>query len=116
MLDYLHIGATPLDEPRIQTGANYYDLLQKIECRYYRKALIEHYGEPPGEANLRTKGSPHEFGAYYEVVIYYNPNHEDEVKYALKVENGLLEWPEEIKQKMMEELKERNLLDYYHPR
>jgi hypothetical protein len=116
MLDYLHIGPAPADSPCVQIGDDYYDLLQKIECRYYRQALIEHYGEPPGEANLRTKGSPHEMGTYYEVVIYYNPDNEEETKYALKVENGLLAWPEEIKQKMFEEIKEKKLLDYYHPR
>jgi len=116
MLDYLHIGATPSDEPCIQTGADYYNLLQKIECRYYRKALIEHYGEPPGEANLRTKGSPHDFGTYYEVVIYFNPDNEEETKYAIEIELGLEEWPEEIKREMIQEISDKGLIEYYHPR
>lgn len=113
MLDYITIGPVPNDEPCAQVGKDYYDLLQTIECRLYRQALLEHYGEPPGNACLKTKSFPHEYGTYKEVVVYYNPNNEDEVGYALEVECGLEEWPPQFKERLTQKLTERNLLQYY---
>ncbi len=92
---FLEIGGTPCDEECAQTGvtrdAQEYN---RLECRAYIEALRIKYGKEPEGAELRLKGSSHEFGTYYEVACHYDQNNEAARSYAFKVENGLATWEE----------------------
>ena len=92
-IDYMSLGPTPCDEPCAQVGADDYSTRYRIECNAYCKQLIRMFGEPPDGARLITKGFPHDFGMYHEVVVEYNRETAD---YAMNVERNLPgRWDEE---------------------
>lgn len=100
MMDYLNIGSTPNEEDCAQVGsADYYARAIK-ECRAYREQIRKHYPEPEN-GYLRVKGFPHDFGTYYEVVAYYDPEDTEASRWALDIEGddlGVLStWDEEFK-------------------
>jgi len=84
--DYMTIGSSPTDETCSQLGAEDYEMDAKNECRIFIQQLKRVFGDPPGNARLSTKGFPHDFGTYYEVVVWYSPNNEKETDYAFKLE------------------------------
>ena len=85
MMDYLNIGSTPNEEDCAQVGsADYYTRAIK-ECRAYREQIRKHYPEPEN-GYLKVKGFPHDFGTYYEVVAYYDPEDIEAPRWALDIE------------------------------
>ena len=96
-LDFLSIGSTPYGEPCLQVG-HCSTKQQQAECLVFLHQIERYYPTPEG-ARLRVKGNQHDFGTYYEVNTYYDPDDEKQVNWALAVEGdelGMLEvWDEE---------------------
>jgi hypothetical protein len=53
--------------------------------------LTKTFGEPPAGSNFAIKSNPHDFGSYYEVVVYYNDDNEEAAEFAYMVERNLPE-------------------------
>jgi hypothetical protein len=85
MMENLNIGSTPNEEECAQVGsADYYERAIK-ECLAYRKQITKHYPEPEN-GYLKVKGFPHDFGTYYEVVAYYDPEDTQASRWAFDIE------------------------------
>ena len=100
MMENLNIGSTPNEEECAQVGsADYYARAIK-ECLAYREQIRKHYPEPEN-GYLKVKGFPHDFGTYYEVVAYYDPEDTQASRWAFDIEGddlGVLStWDEEFK-------------------
>lgn len=89
------LGSTPGDETCAQTGvtANWV-MLQHLECKVYRAALIARFGEPPEGSRLAIKTSSHDFGSYAEVEIRFDSNDAEHIAYFERIEAGLGTWLE----------------------
>jgi hypothetical protein len=95
MLDHLFIGPCPCDEDCAQIGVTEGAArLNRLECEAYIEALRRVYGPEPEGAYLHIKTESHDFGAYREVVCYYEDDKREAVEYAFKVESGLATWAE----------------------
>jgi hypothetical protein len=100
MMEDLNIGSTPNEEECAQVGSDdYYERAIK-ECLAYREQIRKHYPEPEN-GYLKVKGFPHDFGTYYEVVAYYDPEDTQASRWAFDIEGdnlGVLStWDEEFK-------------------
>lgn len=100
-MDYLELGPVPSNEHCEQVGPNYNESRARLECRVFIKQLRRMFGEEPIGARLRVKSNPHDFGSYLEVAVYYDPNVEESVEYAFKLEE---EYPENWDEEAMNEL------------
>ena len=95
MMDHLYIGSVPADEPCAQTGVTAEaGRFNRAECNAYIKALRTVYGPEPDGCAYHIKRESHDFGAYYEVVIYFEDRDEAATAFAYKVEAGLATWAE----------------------
>ena len=93
MIDFFYIGSTPANEECAQTGVTEgAQRLNRLECEAYIKALRTVYGEEPEGAYYRVKGENHDFGRYFEVVIYFDTNSPEALAYASRAEFGLAWW------------------------
>lgn len=90
MTDYIELGSAPCEEDCAQVGSeNYYEKVVE-ESKRYISLLEKKFGKyRPLNCSFRKKSFPHDFGTYYEVVVTYNSNDEDSVKFAYHVENNL---------------------------
>jgi hypothetical protein len=89
----IEIGGVPSEEDCVATGVTENATsLNRLECRAYIEALRLKYGSEPEGAKLSTKGNPHDFGTFYEVVCRYDPEIKAAWEYAYLVENGLARW------------------------
>ena len=98
MMEYLNIGATPSGEDCAQVGRPDYGQKAKAECARFVEQIRRHYPEPD-RGYLKVKGFSHDFGTYYEVCAYYDPEDEEASAWAFQIEgdyDGKLEfWDEE---------------------
>lgn len=74
-MEHLALGPTPWGESCAQLGTSGYEVRGPAECEAYRSQLLRiyakaHGGPPPCEVNV--KGSPHDFGTYYEVFVWFD--------------------------------------------
>lgn len=93
MIDFFYIGPAPADEECAQTGVTEGAArLNRIECERYIEALRLAYGDEPEGAHYRIKRESHDFGAYYEVCIYFDTNDDEAIAYASRAELGLDTW------------------------
>lgn len=88
MRDYLTIGPTPSDEDCAQVGTEDYMERSQKETTAFIHQLLREFGEPPANARLTSKCFPHDFGAYTEVVCYYDDCDEESINYAFNIENN----------------------------
>lgn len=86
MRDYIALGATPSNEDCTQVGSSNYTESAKAECQRYIALLRDICGEEPEGAYLTTKSFSHDFGTYYEVVCYYDPQVPAALEYAFRVD------------------------------
>jgi hypothetical protein len=96
MRDYLTLGSAPYDEDCAQVGQPNFHVRARFECTVYAHQLnrIFHDGD------FKVKSFPHDFGSYYEVVIYYD---EKSAEYAFEVGHYLpSNWDEESRQQLKE--------------
>ena len=87
MRDYVSIGSAPCDEDCVQvTKEGDYHEAMKTECRRFLELIRKKLGpEPPG-TRLAVKANPHDFGTYYDVVVYFDDEDEQARGYALRCE------------------------------
>lgn len=103
--DYLSLGSTPCEEPCAQVGSFNYLAQSRLESRAYINQLLRQHGEPPAGAMLRMKSFPHDFGTYHEVCVFYDPDNQQAVGYAFKLEGDLpMNWDEDAKKTLSEKV------------
>ena len=100
MRDFLTIGPTPSDEDCQQ--APYTDRgLAHAECEAFIAQLIRVFGDPPEGASFGVHTEDHEFGQYFEVVIWYNDRVKEAVDFAYYVENRApTTWDDEARESL----------------
>jgi hypothetical protein len=87
MRNYFCLGATPSEEDCAQVGQPDYRQKALAECERYIELIRRTLGpEPPG-AELAIKSFPHDFGTYYEVVIWFESDDAAAVAYAVRCED-----------------------------
>jgi hypothetical protein len=94
----MNIACTPAGEECEALGPNYNPVKARAECRIFMDQLIRQFGHPPVGARLTIISNPHEFGTYYEVGVKYNPDCDEAVDYAFKLESETPEsWDDQAK-------------------
>lgn len=92
-MDYLYLGSTPYNEDCASLGFTQdFKRINKLECVAYIEALRRVHGQEPESCEYGIKACNHDFGMYYDVVIFYDPENEESVDYAFKVEDGVAFW------------------------
>lgn len=89
MRDYISLGPVPAYEECAGVGSAGYHERARAECSRYKQQLLRQFGEPPEGGRFGIKTFPHDFGSYHEVVIYYDDDYPDSLKFAIDVENNL---------------------------
>lgn len=87
MRDFVCIGSAPCEEPCACLGEDDYHDRVLEECRRFIQLLRETFGAEPDGARLSVKSFPHDFGTYFEVVCYFNPDLPASVDYAYRCED-----------------------------
>jgi len=96
MRDYINIGPSPCDEGCVQVGANNYQSESTRECARFILQLRRVFGPEPKGALLEIKSFDHDFGAYREVVCWYDDTLPESGEYAFNIEANTPEnWDEE---------------------
>ncbi len=88
MREYVTIGSTPCDEDCVQVGSDDYEERALAECHRFVGLLRRMFGQEPAGAKLAVKAFPHDYGNYHEVVVFYDRDNAEAVKYAFNVENN----------------------------
>lgn len=101
--ELMDIACTPAGEPCEQLGENYNALKARYECRVFMDQLIRKFGHPPVGARLTITSNPHEFGTYHSVAVKYNPDSDEAVEYALKLESETPEFWDDIAKEQLNE-------------
>ena len=86
MQEIIEIGTTPYEEECAQVGQDGYRAQAQKECAAYRSQLRRVFGEEPDGARLKIKGNSHDFGTYFEVACYFDPENEAAATYAYRCE------------------------------
>ncbi len=97
---YIELGSTPINEDCVQVQSDKDYLVNMItECSNYVELLEETFPIPDeliGLTYFGRKSFDHDFGRYYEAVIYYDDEIEESVQFAYDVESNLpTNWKEE---------------------
>jgi hypothetical protein len=87
MRDYFSIGQTPSQEDCAQVGEPDYRRKALAECQRFIELIRATLGPEPEGAELAIKSFPHDFGTYYEVVIWFEPDDDAAVAYAVRCED-----------------------------
>ncbi len=90
-MEWFDFDTVPYEEQCAQVGEP--NALQKMkdEVKRTKALLIQKFGEPPIGVLIRPHRNEHDFGSYFSLRLYYNPNLPDAVAYALACE---AEFPE----------------------
>lgn len=91
MIDYLVIASAPTEEDCAQVGEDNYRQKALEECARFRELIRKKFGPEPERTRLAIKSFPHDFGAYHEVVCYYDDENRDSMDYAFAVKNNMPE-------------------------
>jgi len=91
-MEIIELGSSPCDEDCAYVGVDGYAIQAKKECLAYCnqiERMIDSGDIPPMPfgARLSTKSFPHDFGSYYEVVVYCDDN--DSINWAYDLESIL---------------------------
>jgi hypothetical protein len=101
MQDCMDVGCAPTEEDCAQVGREDYIDRARRECRAYINQLRRLFGDEPEGARLSVKSNPHDFGTYFSVVCYYDPDQPAAVEYALRCEGqGPREWDDEARREL----------------
>lgn len=100
-MEYLELGCVPTDENCAQVGQEDYRSQALKECRALINQLRRMFGQEPVMAQLKTTGSPHDFGTYYEVWCYFVPGNKPTMDYACRCEAEYpTKWDEEARKEL----------------
>jgi len=101
-MEQLEIGPTPSEENAAQTGIDSLETIVR-QARAYKQQVLRHY-PPPDGALVKVKTFNHDFGAYAEVVLVFNPINEASTEWAYAAEadkKGLLRnWDEQARSEL----------------
>ena len=87
-MDYLSLGPVPSEESCEQVGTPAYSPTRaRRECRRFVELLRKTFGPEPEGARFRITSNPHDFGNYFDVIIEYDSNNREAVKYAFRAED-----------------------------
>jgi hypothetical protein len=89
MRDSIDIGSSPADEDCAQVGSDNYSERARKECKALINQMRREMGNEQGSAQFKIKANPHDFGSYYEVVVYFDSNDEKGIEYAFAAEKNL---------------------------
>ena len=87
MRDYFSIGPTPSEEDCAQVGQPDYRRKALEECTRFITLIRNTLGPEPAGAELAVKSFPHDFGTYYEVVIWFERDGGEAIAYAERCED-----------------------------
>ena len=87
MRQYFSIGSTPSEEDCAQVGQPDYRRKALEECERFIALIRDTLGSEPEGAELAIKSFSHDFGTYYEVVIWFEPDDAAAVAYAVRCED-----------------------------
>ena len=100
MKDEFYLGSCPANEDCVQVDPNSdYIPAMKAELRKYKELLEKLFPIPEDLSCYFTiRWESHDFGRYGEIVIVYNDEKEEEIEFALNVENNTPStWDEDVK-------------------
>lgn len=101
MLDYLELGPVPANEECVQVGEDNYTELGKKECYIHKRQLERQFPSLPGEMRFGVKAFNHDFGGYYDVVIYFRGGIQEEAQMAYRIEREASpDWDEEASKEL----------------
>jgi hypothetical protein len=100
--DVLELASAPGGEDCAQVGEENYGERARLECRALRSQILRAAAAAgvrvPETLELRTKGCPHDFGTYYELVARFPEDDEAAVEAAYWMEANLpYEWDAEAR-------------------
>lgn len=84
--DSLCIGSCLNSEDCVQVGTENYEILAKAQCKRLIEAIRAELGSEPEGANLKIKSCLHDFGTYYEVYCWFDPESPAATTYAYDAE------------------------------
>jgi hypothetical protein len=87
MRDYFSIGQTPSEEDYAQVGQPDYRQKALEECQRFIELIHTTLGPEPAGAELAIKSFPHDFGTYYEVVVWFERDDAEAISYAARCED-----------------------------
>ena len=101
MLNSMYIADTsPYAEDCVYLGEDNYLSRANNEAARFLAQIRKHYGNEPGNSELKIKHNPHDFGTYLSIEFYYEADNEEEVDYGFDIEGdvkGVLEtWDKEF--------------------
>ena len=88
MTGVFYLGPCPAEEEAAQSTAPDFNERNKAECLAYIAAIKKVCGEPPEGARLRVKTESHDYRAYREVCIEFDPSKPEAVAYAVKCDES----------------------------
>jgi len=95
-MDYLELAGGPVAEEIESVGPDCDYERMRRECRAFIEQLRRMHGQEPEGARYSVKRSEHDFGHYYETVLYFTSGNRASIDYAFKVEADLPEkWDKE---------------------
>ena len=88
--EYVELGCSPCEEDCVQVSKTEdYMPAMRAELKRWKELLEQTFPIPENiEASFRIKFSPHDFGSYGEVWLYYDPDDEQSVEFMLNVEKN----------------------------
>lgn len=99
--EYLELGPVPIEEECAQVGSPDFERKAKLECKVYIAQLKRMY---PG-MNFAVRGFDHDFGRYYEVIVFYDPDDLESSNNAFAIEENLpYRWDEIAKSSLQHNL------------
>jgi hypothetical protein len=93
MQETIELGQVPFNEECAQTVDDNYTERARRECIVFKQQLLRlyqagHKSDLPKGCRLRIKSNSHDFGAYYEVAVSFDPNSEAATEAAYWFENN----------------------------
>lgn len=101
--DKLELGSSPSGEDCAQVGSDDYRSKASKELYQYKRMCSELINSQFSDLkiDLRVKSFPHDFGSYYELCAYFDPDIEESVDQAFWLEdNAPQNWDDEAKTKL----------------
>lgn len=83
--EYLELGPVPIEEECAQVGELNFIEKAKRECKTYAKQLVRMYPD----MEFAVRGFNHDFGKYYEVIVFYDPENPEAVDKTYELEANL---------------------------
>ena len=101
MLNSMYIADTsPYGEDCVCLGEDDYFDRASEEAKRFLSQIRKHYGQEPGNSQLKIQENPHDFGYYLSIEFYYDTDNIEEETYGYDIEGdkkGKLEtWDREF--------------------